>query len=96
MKRTNDQTLQQALRYMVEVYKLRPKLNETKIKSLWEKLMGPTIHGYTRNIYVHSGCLYLQIDSFAVKQELTFSKQKLITMLNKELGEDFIKDVFIR
>ena len=96
MVRKNDQTLSEALNLFLQEHKLKPQLNETRIKSLWEQLMGKTIATYTSNIAVRKGTLYLTILSAPLRQELSFSKEKILTLLNDELGEDFVKEVVIR
>ena len=81
---------------MVETYRLKARLNQTRVQNLWETVMGKTIAGYTREIKVRKNKLYLTIESAPLKQELSLSKPKIIRMLNEELGENFIEDVIIR
>lgn len=96
MKRHNDQILKDVLKDMVDRYKLRPKLNQTKIKSLWSKLMGPSISGYTKDIHVRGKKLFIQIDSASLRQELSMGKDKIKKIINEELGEEYIETVIIR
>ncbi|MBU6343530.1 MAG: DUF721 domain-containing protein [Bacteroidetes bacterium] len=92
----NDTTLQDALKEMLQEYKLAPQLNEARIKVLWEQLMGKTINTYTSGISVRKQVLYLTIVSAPLKHELSFAKEKIISLLNEELGEQFIQEVVIR
>jgi predicted nucleic acid-binding Zn ribbon protein len=92
----NESTLQDAMKDMLQEFKLAPQLNEAKVKSLWEELMGKTISTYTANLSVRKNVLYLTILSAPLKHELTFAREKIKTLLNEELGEEFIKDVVIR
>jgi len=96
MKKKNDQSLQEALQQMLQQYRLTPQLNESRVKMLWEKLMGKTISTYTSNIQVRKNVLYLTILSAPLKHELSYGKEKIRTLLNDELGEEFIKEVVIR
>lgn len=96
MKQGNEQTLQQALKLMLDELRLSARLNETKIKNLWEQRMGKTVATYTSQISVRKNVLYLTIISAPLKQELSFSKEKIKTLLNEELGESFIKEVVIQ
>lgn len=81
---------------MIQEYQLAPQLNETRIKMLWNKLMGKTIVTYTSNIAVRKNILYLTIISAPLKQELSYAKDKIRSLLNEEMGEEYIKDVVIR
>lgn len=96
MKKTNEQSLKDVLKDLVETYRLKSKLNQSRINSLWESLMGNSISRYTKEIKVRKNKLYLTIESAPLRQELSFGKDKIRHMLNEELGEDFIHEVIIR
>ena len=81
---------------MVETYRLRSRLNQTKIQRIWENLMGNAIAKYTTDIKIRRNKLYLTIESAPLRQELSFGKEKIVKMINQELGEEFIQDVVIR
>jgi predicted nucleic acid-binding Zn ribbon protein len=93
---SNELSLKEALKAMIDHYRLKGKLNQSRIRLLWEKLMGPTIAGYTREIRLSGHTLYLSIDSAALRQELAYDKDKIKKILNKELGEDCIREVVVR
>ena len=95
MKRHNDQKLSDVLKEMMNSKKLKPKLNQTKVKSLWESMMGPSINKYTRQLRLTRKKLYVTIDSAPLKQELSYGKEKIKKMLNEELGEAYIEEVII-
>ena len=96
MRNTNEQSLKQVLKDMVESYRLKARLNQSKIRSIWEKLMGQAISKYTREIKLRKSKLYLTIDSASLKQELSFGKDQIAKLINNELGEDCIDEVIIR
>ncbi|MEI2625663.1 MAG: DUF721 domain-containing protein [Giesbergeria sp.] len=96
MKKKNELSLQEAMTNMLREYKLTPQLNEARVKTLWAKLMGKTISTYTSNITVRKNVLYLTILSAPLKHELSYGKDKIKTLLNEELGEEYIKEVVIR
>lgn len=96
MKRQNDQTLGEVLKNWIDENRLQSTLHETKIRQIWGKLMGKTIATYTSGISVRKNVLYLTILSAPLKQELSFSKDKIVRLMNCELGEEFIREVVIR
>ena len=95
-RRKNDQSLKEAIQQLISAYRLNGKLNEAKIVSSWEKIMGKGIAARTRNIYVRKGVLFLTIDSAPLKQELFMGKAKIVDLLNQEVGEEFIKEVIFQ
>lgn len=95
MKRHNDQKINEVLREMANSKKLKPKLHQTKIKMLWEELMGPSISKYTNGISLRRNKLYVTIESGPLKQELSYGKEKLKKIMNEALGEEYIEEVVI-
>lgn len=93
---SNQVSLKDALKEMLEVYRLKAKLNQTKINAVWIKLMGTSINKYTREIKLRRNKLYITIESASLRQELSYGKEKIIRIINEELGEDYIEDVIIR
>ena len=93
---TNQVSLKEALKEMLEVYRLKAKLNQTKINAVWSKLMGSSINKYTREIKLRRNKLYITIESASLRQELSFGKEKIIKIINEELGENYIEEVIIR
>ena len=97
MRQKNDMPLKDILKELANSKKFKTKLMKTKIISLWGRTMGPTIEQYTKSIDIsRTGTLYLTIDSATLRQELSYGKSKIKKILNKELGENFIKEVIIR
>jgi Dna[CI] antecedent, DciA len=95
MKKTNDQPIADVLQQMVHVFRLKPNLYKTKIENLWLEKMGATIAGYTREIRMTDNVLYVSIESAPLRSELHFGREKIKTMFNEALGEDYIKEVVI-
>ena len=93
--RKNAVTLKEAIQMMVSEFKLGSGLHESQIRESWSKVMGAMIARHTSNISLRKGKLYLKIESAALKQELTYSKDKIKEIFNKELGENVITDVLI-
>ena len=93
---TMENNLKDSIKAFLKANNLEDKLMEVKVRPCWEKLMGAGIAGHTTNIALRNKKLYLTFDSAALKQELTYSKSKVIEMMNKELGEDAITEIVIR
>ncbi len=93
-KRNNKSLpLKQAIEDMLELYNLRSKFNETYIVAYWEQIMGRPISSRTTEIYIKDKKLFVQLDSAPLRNELLMAKSKIVTLINKEVGEDIIEDV---
>lgn len=96
MKRHNDQQLKDVLKQLVDQYKLRSRLNQTKIKVLWLELMGPSINRYTTDIRIRGKKLFVTIESASLRQELSMGREKILKIVNEALGEAYLEAVVIR
>jgi hypothetical protein len=76
--------------------KLNSGLNNIKVKNLWREVMGNNVNSYTNEIVLKKNTLYVNLNSSVLRQELSFGKQKIIDLLNKELGKTVIKKIVLR
>ena len=70
-------------------------IDNIKVQEAWLKTMGKNIQKYTYKVVYKKGILYVKLKSSVLKEELTFEKIKVINLLNKELGKEYIKDIVI-
>jgi hypothetical protein len=76
--------------------KLNSGLNNIKVQNLWREVMGNNVNSYTNEIILKKNTLYVNLNSSVLRQELSFGKQKIIDLLNKELGKTVIKKIVLR
>lgn len=75
---------------------MKPRLTEVRIQENWEQMMGKTISRYTENIQLIDGKLMITTTVAPLKQELNYSKDKIIKLVNEMLGERIVREVIIR
>ena len=68
-------------------------IDNIKVQEAWVKTMGNNIQKYTYKVYYKKGILYVKLKSSVLKEEITFEKVKIIKLINKELGKEYIKDM---
>lgn len=96
MARSNQQTLKDAITEFLKVSNLDTKLKEVKLIDSWENVVGKLIARHTKNIFIKNKTLYVTLDSSALKQELNYSQEKIIQLLNDAAGEDVIEKVIFK
>ncbi len=96
MRSGNEQSIKEVISNLLGEYKLQDKISEVNIVQSWEKLMGKLIAKNTNKIYIKDKKLFLYLESPALKQELIYSKSKIIDIINKETGTVLINEVVIR
>ena len=66
-----------------------------RIEKIWKNHMGPTIAGYTSKLYFKDGLLKIYLTSAPLKKELLMGKDKIINIINSEVGEELVTAVEI-
>ena len=96
-KRNNEHiSISDALKEFVETNKLEKGLNKVNVADAWVKLMGNGVNNYTTAVNLERETLYVQLNSSVLREELSYGKQKIIDMLNEELGREIIKKLVLR
>jgi hypothetical protein len=96
-KRHNDhQKINEVLASFVENNKLEKGLDSVNVANAWRELMGNGVNNYTSSIKLHKGTLYVALSSSVLREELAYGKDKIIAMINEELGKEVIKKVIFK
>ena len=96
-KRNNSiLNIQDALKDFVENNKLEKGLDKVNVRNAWTKLMGNGVNNYTTAVDLKNETLYVELSSSTLREELSYGKDKIRTMLNEELGKNLIKKVILR
>lgn len=89
--------LSDLLKTFVDENKLDKKgLDQVKIRDIWNNQMGPAIEKYTTNIKLKNEVLYVQLSSSVLREELSYGKEKIIRILNEEMGKELIHKLVLR
>ena len=95
MRRSKGQPVGEVIKELLKNYDITSKFNEVHVITLWDKLMGPSVTKYTVKIEVEKRILFVKLSNAALKQELSYAREKIKKMLNDEVGEEVLLDVRI-
>ena len=97
MKRDFDtKSLKSVLNNLIDKSSLKSGLNNVKVQSLWKKTMGVNVNSYTTEIHLKNKTLYVSLSSSVLRQELSYGKQKIIDLINDEIGTKIINKIVLR
>lgn len=88
--------ISEALKDFVETNKLEKGLDKINVSDAWASLMGNGVNNYTTTIELKNETLYIQLSSSVLREELSYGKDKIISMLNEHLGKNIIKKLILR
>ncbi|MFO8087833.1 MAG: DUF721 domain-containing protein [Bacteroidales bacterium] len=95
-KKDNQQSLGDVVRQVIDYYRLGARLDEINIGRIWDKNMGAMIARHTNNVYLHDKVLIIELDSAALRSELSYGKEKIKQMINKEMGREAVEEVLVK
>ncbi|TDU34344.1 uncharacterized protein DUF721 [Gelidibacter sediminis] len=96
-KRNKDNlSISELLQEFVDTNNLQTGLDKVNVRDAWAKMMGNGVNNYTTAIQLERDTLYVQLSSSVLREELSYGKEKIITMLNESLGKDVIKKLVLR
>lgn len=75
---------------------LEQGINQILIEETWNNVMGNGIKNYTTHISLKKDKLYISLSSSIVRDQLSYGKEKIITMLNEAIKKDIIKELILR
>ncbi|WP_044403572.1 DUF721 domain-containing protein [Lacinutrix sp. Hel_I_90] len=96
-KRNNNiLNIHEALKDFVETNKLEKGLDKVNVREAWANLMGNGVNNYTTAIELKNDTLFVQLSSSVLREELSYGKDKIMTMLNESLGKTLVKKLVLR
>ena len=93
---SNENSISEVLQQFIQQNKLELGMDKIKAEQAWKSLMGNGVNSYTQEVILKGTTLYVKLTSAVLREELSYGKQKIITMLNEELRRDIIKDLVLR
>lgn len=95
-KLPNDSPIGDVLKAIISQNKLQPGIDEVSVGDAWKSLMGNGVNTYTRGVMFKNGTLYVELTSAVLREEMSYGKDKIIRMINEELGREVVKEVVLR
>ncbi len=96
-KRQNEfHSIQDLMKDVIKENKLTKGMHQLSVKDAWAKLMGQGVVSYTDKVELNGKTLFVSLKSSVLREELSYGKEKIIKMLNEELGKDLITKLVLR
>ena len=91
-----NNSLSDVLKDFIQTNKLQGGLDKITVKNAWNNVMGNAIAKYTTAINLERDTLYIQLSSSVLREELGYGREKIIKMINEELGKALISKLVLR
>src|SRR5687768_14007760 len=89
------QTMGEAIRNLLNSYRLSTKFDEASLIASWERLAGKPIARRTKRIQIRNHVLFVELDSPSMKHDFSLHKGQVLEMFQKEFGAGVITDIIV-
>jgi len=94
-RNTDPISISDALGEFVQKNKLSKGIDRVDVTAAWFKL-NPAFKTYTTSIRFDRETLFVNLSSSVFREELSYGKDKILTMINEELGREVVKKIVLR
>lgn len=95
-KRANEySSLKDLMKVVIKENNLTKGMRQMNIREAWEKLMGNGVVSYTESVQLQNKTLVVKLKSSVLREELSYGKEKIVKMLNEEMGEELITKIML-
>jgi predicted nucleic acid-binding Zn ribbon protein len=93
---SNEKTLAEAINELIASYRMDGKLKEARLIESWQEVVGDMIARHTVHLRIWKKVLYVEVDSAALRNELTYARDKIKKALNRKAKENLIEEIVFR
>ena len=95
-RKFEPQSIGKVLDEIVQSKALKTGITNARINELWFELMGTHMTNYTEKIALRGNTLFVSLNNAALREELSYGKEKIREMMNKQLGGEILEKVVLR
>ena len=92
-KKNEFQSVGQAIRDMLNTYRISNKYDEANIIESWERLVGKPIANRTKKVFIKNKVLFVEFDSPTMRHDFSLHKVEVLALFRKEFGEGVITEI---
>ena len=95
-KRENESfSIEDLMKGFIKENNLSKGMQKIKIEETWHKMMGPGVSNHTTSVKLQNKTLVIQLTSSVLREELSYGKEKIIKMINGEMGDEVISKLML-
>ena len=95
-RKFEPQSIAKVLDEIVNSEALKTGITNTRIKDLWFELLGSHMTNYTDKVLLKGNTVIVSLNNAALREELSYGKEKIRKMMNEQLGSELLKKIVLR
>ncbi len=93
---SNESPIGDVLKEIISQNRLQPGIDGVAVRDAWNSLMGNGVKNYTKEVSLKGSTLHVMLSSSVLREELAYGKEKIVRMINEELGREVVREVVLR
>ena len=94
-RKNNHSPIEDILKEFVSSNDLQEGLDKVNVREAWKNLMGNGVNNYTSAIELKRSTLFVRLSSSVLREELSYGKEKIISMLNESIGKELVTKIVL-
>ncbi len=95
-RQSNTISISEGIRDFVRENHLEQGFDKIRVREVWNRLMGKPIEAYTTDVQLRGETLVVSLSSSVLREELSFGKNKIISMINEEFGKTIVEKLVLK
>tara|TARA_Y200000002_G_scaffold383131_1_gene403448 strand:- start:3734 stop:4015 length:282 start_codon:yes stop_codon:yes gene_type:complete len=91
----NNIDIKNLINVFLKKNRLENGLLDLEVKKVWFEIMDNGIANYTRDVNLKNKTLYVKLNSPALREELSYGKEKLINIINQKFKKEIINKIVL-
>jgi hypothetical protein len=91
----NSTEIKDLVNLFLKQNKLEKGLLNIEMKKVWFELMNNGVANYTDDISLKNKTLYIKLSSPALKEELSYGKEKLLKLINNKFNKTVVEKIVL-
>lgn len=91
----NNNEIKNLLDIFLKKNNLENGLLDLEVKRAWHELMENGVSNYTTDVSLKNKTLYIKLSSPALKEELSYGKEKLMKLINERFKKKIVQKIVL-
>jgi len=94
-RENNSFSVKDLMQSFIKENNLSKGMRKLKVEETWAEMMGPGVMAHTTSVKLQNKTLIIQLTSSVLREELSYGKEKIVKMMNEEIGENLISKILL-
>jgi predicted nucleic acid-binding Zn ribbon protein len=94
-RENNSFSIEDLMQLFIKENNLTKGIQKIKIEETWNKMMGQGVATHTTSVKLQNKTLVIHLTSSVLREELSYGKDKIMKMMNEEIGEEVISKLML-